>query len=156
MSLDTKFISLMEDNISKLPTPGNVELGLTREERVKSLETFNSVLAGLVEVPASNPYYMVEKIKKRLELTLGLTFDDTFYMAGDSGKTVLPLIDVNVVFTHSNLDGRVRSDNGFLKRFPHGLVLHLSWVTFKNITHVDVNIMESSIPTPISVNEKAG
>src|ERR1700675_1246164 len=113
---------LKEDNSNPtIPSSGNAEQGLTPLEQITTLEKINGVLAGITDHPALNPYYVVERVRERLQAVLGLTFDTTYFV-GDTGvidKVLEPLYNPTTGRIHSA--NKWTQDNGFLKLFPGGL-----------------------------------
>jgi hypothetical protein len=143
---------LKEDAIQSLPTPGNREIGLTSEEEIRILEAMNSVLAGLTQSPALNPYYMVQRIKDRIKLATGLTFDDVFFTSetGPHEKVLVP-VDHVPGHTHANLPV---VDNGFLNKFPGGLLIRFNFLKSGTIYNIQAEIVKAPTPTPARISEK--
>jgi hypothetical protein len=153
-SLDQTFTSfLKEDNTnSTIPSSGNVLTGLNSEEQEHLLQELNSVLSGITNTPVINPYYIVERIKTRLKLTLGLSFDNTYFL-GDVGSFERKL------FPHNDLvsveGGNIPpNDNAWLKLFPHGLCVRIRFVKVSNLYTVSAEILPvKDFGAPPSISE---
>lgn len=141
MSLDQKF-----------PKTWDTERGLDNEEQVQALKVLNSTIEDLSKSPVINPYYLVQRVRERLEMALGLTFD-TALLPGESGLRSVPLTPVNNPTIH-NFSGEYVKDNGFLKMFPLGLTIHFQWVKTEKVYHVHSEIKPVQLPTPVAVSEK--
>lgn len=154
MTLDETFLSfLKEDNTNPtIPSPGNAVTGYSHEEQEYFIGAINSTLSALTEMPSLNPYYILERIKTRLKLTLGVTFDDSFFV-GDTGsftKRLLPHNIVNNAHTAANLPV---VDNGWLNKFPHGLDIKIQFLKSGPLYHVNAEIVPcpyTAPPPPIS------
>ena len=96
MSLDKSFASfLKEDNTNPtIPSSGNVVTGLNSKEQTHALEVINGSLSAITDSPALNPYYLVERVKDRLKVMLGVSFDNIFFL-GDVGSFEKPLVPHN-------------------------------------------------------------
>jgi hypothetical protein len=155
MSLDNSLKSfLKEDNTnSTIPSSGNVTVGLNDEEQEHLLGMINSMLVILTDTPALNPYYILERIKTRLKLTLGLTFDDTYFL-GEIGSFEKPLVPVNLMHAHTHgMFGQEVIDNGWLNKFPHGLTLKVQFVKSGPLYHLNAEVFpcpDLKVPPPIS------
>jgi hypothetical protein len=137
---------LFEDAVVNLPTPGNTEIKLTPNEEEKTLVLLNSIFDGLFEAPSINPYYMLNRIKDRVKMVLGLGFEDQ-YFTGDSGVKVFRLIPLNHYSRqHTLQDGHNFVDNGYLKRFPHGLNLKVYFLKVDKFYHLQPTIEANDIP----------
>jgi hypothetical protein len=136
----------------KFPKSWDTEMGLNDAEQVKALKVLNSTIEDLSRSPVLNPYYLVQRLRDRLEMALGLTFDNTL-MPGETGNKTVPLSPVNNPTIH-NLSGEYVKDNGFLKLFPLGLTLSFQWVKTDKVYHVHGEIKPVQLPTPIAVSEK--
>jgi hypothetical protein len=161
MSLNTKFENfLIEDNTNyTIPSPGNVLTGLDTSEQEALLRHINSVLVGIVDAPSFNPYYQVERIKQRLRLALGLTFDDTYFLkeVGSFERVLVPVNNLNAAtpafrttnvptgpHIHAPGPGGDVIDNGYLNKFPHGLLLKVQFLRSDNLWHLNAQI----VPAP--------
>lgn len=145
---------LKEDNTnSTIPSSGNAEQGLTPLEQITTLEKINSVLAGITDSPALNPYYVVERVRERLQTVLGLTFDTTYFV-GDTGvieKVLQPLYNPTQGRIHSA--SKWTEDNGFLKLFPGGLKVRFHFLKVGRVYTVGAEVTRLPDPLPSSVSE---
>jgi len=164
MNLNKKFQSfLKEDNTNpSIPSPGNVVTGLNTSEQEALLRHINSVLVGIAEAPSINPYYQLDRVRERLKLALGLTFDDVWFLkeVGSFEKVLVPHNNLNAatpafrttndqttspgVHTHAPAPGGDVIDTGYLNKFPHGLVLKVQYLKSKTLWYINVEI----VPAP--------
>ena len=155
MSLDKTFKTfLKEDNTNPtIPSSGNVITGLNSEEQEHILQAINSTLTVLTDMPSLNPYYILERIKTRLKLTLGLTFDDA-YLLGDIGSFERYLTPVDGLYGHTHGVGAMEVvDNGWKNKFPHGLAIKFQFLKAGPLYHVNAEIFpvpDPKNPPPIS------
>ena len=145
---------LTEDNTnSTIPSSGNVITHLNHEEQEHALQKVNSLLTAITDSPVLNPYYLVERIKTRLKLALGLSFDDSYFL-GDIGSFEKPLFAHNDnVSVYGGITQSVPNDNGWLKLFPRGLVIRFQFLKNGNLYNVNAEIVlrpEPQSPPPIS------
>jgi hypothetical protein len=147
MSLDQTFKSfLKEDNSNpSIPSTGNVLVGLNSEEQDHILREVNSMLAALTDSPALNPYYIVERLKTRLKLVLGLSFDDTYFL-GNVGSFERRLVAHNSVESVYGGSSVIPHDNAWMKLFPHGLVIKIQFL--KSGPLYNVNAELAAVPDP--------
>jgi hypothetical protein len=137
MTLNEKFdLELQESNF---PHTGNVEEGLNSQEQLQMLEHMNSVLSPLTTTATLNPYYMVQRIKDRVKLALGLTFDETLFL-GESGTRTCFLFPTENVHAQSKA-GIHFPDHPYLKMFPSGLIIKFQFLKIATTYHVDVKIV---------------
>jgi hypothetical protein len=157
MTLDKKFQSFItEDNTNPtIPSPGNVLVGLNSGEQDRLLEEINSVLVVLTDTPALNPYYILERIKTRLKLMLGLTFDDSYFLS-DVGSFEKYLVPVNSLHAHTHgITGQEVVDNGWANKFPNGLGIKIQFLKSGPLYHLNAQIFacpDPQTPPPISEN----
>jgi len=146
MSLDRTFaFFLKEDNTNPtIPSSGNVITGLNSTEQAHALEKINSTLTVITDSPAFNPYYLVERIKTRLKVMLGVSFDDTYFL-GDVGSFEKPLLPHNDLVS---VEGGIipPNDNAWLKLFPHGLVIKFQFL--KSGPLYNVSAVIAPVPDP--------
>lgn len=136
----------------KFPKSWDAEVGLDNEEQLKALKVLNTTIEDLSKSPVLNPYYLVQRLRDRLEMALGLTFNSAL-LPGDSGEKSIHLAPVNNPTVH-NLSGEYTTDNGYLKIFPHGLVISFRWVKTDKVYHVHPEIKPVLIPNLVPVTEK--
>lgn len=148
----SKYDLLFEDVQKRLPSPGNAEVGLDAQEKAARLAQMNGELSPLTHSPTVNPYYLVQRIKDRIGLAFGLTFDET-YLLGDSGAKELFLKPIQNVTVH-NFAGEYTHDNSYLKVFPGGLHIKFQYVKTGKVYHVHAEIAEVPLPSPVPVSEK--
>jgi hypothetical protein len=148
----SKYDLLFEDIQKRLPSPGNSEVGLDAQEKAKRLEHMNSELTPLTNTPTVNPYSLVQRIKDRVGLAFGLTFNDA-YLLGDSGTKELFLKPIQNITVH-NFSGEYTTDNGYLKVFPGGLQIKFQYVKTGKVYHIHAEIVEVPLPSPVPVSEK--
>jgi len=156
MSLDQHFQKfLKEDNTNPtIPSTGNILDGLNSEEQNHLLLMVNSMLSALTDMPAMNPYYIVERIKTRLKIMLGLSFDDTFFV-GEYGSFEKPLYAYNDVVSVYGGMVNPKPDNAWCKLFPHGLTLRVHFLKSGTLFNVNAEVVPSTTPgvaPPISEN----
>ena len=152
MSFDNKFDQFLKEDVPPhFPSPGNPEIGLTSKEQQDILDKLNDGLAPLNNISAVNPYYMIQRIKDRLKLLAGLTFDDT-YLIGNAGTKESYLVPVDHVNVRT-FNNRHYQDNAFLKLFPNGLVVKFQFLKVGNIYHIDARITPGNmVAIPVSEN----
>jgi hypothetical protein len=138
---------LKEDNTNPtIPSPGNVLVGLNHEEQERMLRQINSMLVILTDSPALNPYYILERIKTRLKLVMGMTFEDTYFL-GEVGSFERPLFAHNgTVSVYGGVVG-FPNDNAWGKFFPAGLVLKVHFLKSRTLYNVVAEIVP--VPDPI-------
>lgn len=136
-----------------IPSSGNAELGLSPLEQITTLEKINSVLAGITDSPALNPYYLVERVRERLQNVLGLTFENT-YLMGDTG-TVEKILEPMYAPTGGRVHDAAKwtQDNGFLKLFPGGLKVRFTFLKVNRVYTVGAEVITLPTPTPAAVSE---
>lgn len=133
----------------RFPKSWNAEIGLDNDEQKKALEVLNSTIEDLNHNPVLNPYYMIQRMRVRLETALGLTFD-TVLLPGETGQKVAHLFPVNNPSVH-NHSAQYTYDNTFLKLFPRGLVIEFRWIKTYNMYHVHATIKQEELPNPVPV-----
>lgn len=145
---------LKEDVSNKtIPSPGNAAYGFDTEEQERFLREINSTLAVLTDTPALNPYYILERIKTRLKLTLGLTFEDHYFL-GEFGSFEKMLVAANQMAAHTHSYAQV-VDNGWENKFPNGLTLRVQFLKAGTLYNVAAEIIATPRPAilpPISEN----
>jgi|ERR1035441_10151458 hypothetical protein len=153
MSANQTFASFLKEDLNPTyPSPGNVVIGLDHEEQEHSLKLLNSMLAGITDSPAFNPYYLVERIKTRLKLAMGVSFDDTYFV-GEVGSFEKPLYAHNDVVS---VEGGMLppNDNSWLKLFPHGLLIKFQFLKSGKFYNVNAEIVaRPDYPLPPSISE---
>ncbi len=137
MDLNEQFnLELKED--SNFLHSGNVEEGLSSKEQLQMLDHLNSVFAPLTATSTVNPYYMVQRIKDRIKMALGLTFDETLFL-GENGNKECYLYPTELVHV-KNKAGIPFPDHPYLKLFPSGLLIKFQFLKIGNIYHIDATI----------------
>jgi hypothetical protein len=163
MNANTNFKKfLAEDNTNPtIPSSGNVMVGLNTPEQEALLRHINSLLVGIVEAPSFNPYYQLERIKDRLKMSTGLTFDNTYFLGevGSFEKLLVPMNNLNAAtpafrttanpHIHSPAPGGDVIDNGYLNKFPHGLKIKIQFLKSNTLYHLNVEIVP--VPDPPAV-----
>jgi len=146
---------LREDNTNPtIPSPGNVLTGLNQGEQERLLEQINSMLAVLTDSPALNPYYIVERIKTRLKMALGLTFDNSYFLK-EVGSFEKPLFAHNDTVSVYGGGAQVcPPDNAWLKLFPHGLGIKIQFLKSGTLYHLNAEIFPyPDPPQPKAISE---
>jgi hypothetical protein len=144
---------LKEDNTNPtIPSPGNINSGLNSNERERLLEEINSMLVVLTDTPALNPYYIIERIKTRLKLSFGLTFDSVYFL-GNVGSFEKILVAHNDVVSVEG-GSLPPNDNAWLKFFPHGLGIKFQFLKSGPLYHLNTEIFAvPDPPVPPSISE---
>jgi hypothetical protein len=153
MLSDKSLKFLNEDNTNPtIPSTGNVLVGLNHEEQERMLRQINSMLVILTDSPVLNPYYILERIKTRLKLVMGMTFDDSYFL-GEVGSFEKPLVAHNeLVSVYGGLVAPP-NDNAWTKLFPHGLMIKVQFLKggpLFNVSAEIVPVQDASVPPSIS------
>ncbi len=150
---DADFQELLKEDATNgaLPSPGNATVGFTTAEETRTLEMINSVLSSMSETPVINPYYMVQRIRDRVALATGLTFDDA-YFTGETGVITKTLFAIDFVQAHKHNPALAVTDNGFLNKFgPAGLSIKFHFLKSGGLYNVNVEIIQGpQAPSAIS------
>lgn len=155
-NINTNFAEfLLKEDVSNktIPSPGNAAYGFDSEEQARFLKEINQTLAVLTDTPALNPYYILERIKTRLRLTLGLTFEDHYFL-GEIGSFEKLLVATNQISAHTNGYAQV-IDNGWENKFPNGLTLRVQFLKAGTLYNVAAEVIATPHPAilpPISEN----
>jgi hypothetical protein len=141
---------LLKEDVSNktIPSPGNASYGFDTEEQARFLREINSTLAVLTDTPALNPYYILERIKTRLKLTLGLTFDNGYFI-GEFGSFEKHLVSNNQTLAHKHALSVIVVDNGWENKFPNGLTLRVQFLKAGTLYNVAAEVIAT--PHPVAL-----